>query len=54
MTMDTGINHLAMATNDMDATIHFWRDLLGTRQVAGLGNGKYRPEEIPEVLWQRG
>lgn len=26
-----GINHLAMATGDMDATIHFWRDLLGIR-----------------------
>ncbi len=23
-----GINHLAMATGDMDATIRFWRDLL--------------------------
>ena len=38
----TGIHHLAMVTRDMDATIHFWRDLLGTRLVAGLGNGKYR------------
>jgi len=38
----TGINHLAMATGDMDATIRFWRDLLGTRLVAGLGNGRYR------------
>lgn len=42
MTVFTGINHLAMATGDMDATIRFWRDLLGTRLVAGLGNGKYR------------
>lgn len=32
-----GINHLAMATRDMDRTIRFWRDLLGTRLVAGLG-----------------
>jgi len=32
-----GINHLAMATNDMDRTIIFWRDLLGMRLVAGLG-----------------
>lgn len=23
-----GINHLAVATGDMDATIRFWRDLL--------------------------
>jgi len=27
----TGINHLAMVTGDMDATIRFWRDLLGMR-----------------------
>lgn len=38
----TGINHLAMVTGNMDATIRFWRDLLGARLVAGLGNGKYR------------
>jgi len=34
----TGINHLAMATGDMDATIRYWRDLLGMRLVAGLGH----------------
>ncbi|MGL1863142.1 MAG: VOC family protein [Pseudodesulfovibrio sp.] len=34
----TGINHLAMATGDMDATIRFWRDLLGMRLVAGIGH----------------
>lgn len=33
----TGVNHLAMATRDMDATIRFWRDLLGMRLVIGLG-----------------
>jgi len=38
----TGINHLAMATNDMDKTIRFWRDLLGMRLVAGLGASKYK------------
>lgn len=37
-----GINHLAMATNDMDKTIRFWRDLLGMRLVAGLGRPGYR------------
>ena len=37
-----GINHLAMATNDMDKTIRFWRDLLGMRLVAGLGKPGYR------------
>ena len=38
----TGINHLAMATRDMDTTIRFWRDLLGMRLVAGLGHPGYR------------
>lgn len=37
-----GINHLAMATGDMDQTIRFWRDLLGMRLVAGLGRPGYR------------
>ena len=38
----TGINHLAMATGDMDATVRFWRDLLGMRLLAGLGRPGYR------------
>lgn len=38
----TGINHLALVTGDMDATIRFWRDLLGMRLVAGLGRPGYR------------
>jgi catechol 2,3-dioxygenase-like lactoylglutathione lyase family enzyme len=38
----TGINHLAMATGDMDGTIRFWRDLLGMRLVVGLGREGYR------------
>ena len=38
----TGINHLAMVTGDMDATIRFWRDLLGMRLVAGLGRPGFR------------
>jgi catechol 2,3-dioxygenase-like lactoylglutathione lyase family enzyme len=37
-----GINHLAMATGDMDSTVRFWRDLLGMRLVAGLGKPGYR------------
>jgi catechol 2,3-dioxygenase-like lactoylglutathione lyase family enzyme len=42
MTRYTGINHLALATGDMDTTIRFWRDLLGLRIVAGLGGKGYR------------
>jgi catechol 2,3-dioxygenase-like lactoylglutathione lyase family enzyme len=38
----SGINHLAMVTKDMAATIRFWRDLLGMRLVAGLGRPGYR------------
>ncbi len=37
-----GINHLAMTTGYMDRTIRFWRDLLGMRLVAGLGEPGYR------------
>lgn len=37
-----GVNHLAMATGDMDKTIRYWRDLLGMRLVAGLGHPGYR------------
>jgi len=38
----SGVNHLAMATGNMDETILFWRDLLGMRLVAGLGQPGYR------------
>lgn len=38
----TGINHLAFATRDMDATIRYWRDLLGLRLIAGIGDRRYR------------
>lgn len=31
-----------MATGDMDATIRFWRDLLGMRLIAALGKQGYR------------
>lgn len=37
-----GINHLAMATGDLDSTIRFWRDLLGMRLVGGLGEPGFR------------
>ncbi len=37
-----GINHLSMATGDMDKTVRFWRDLLGLRLVVGLGRPGYR------------
>jgi catechol 2,3-dioxygenase-like lactoylglutathione lyase family enzyme len=37
-----GVNHLALATRDMDGTIRFWRDLIGLRLIAGLGKPGYR------------
>lgn len=40
----TGIHHMAFATGDMEATIRFWRDLLGMRLVyshGGSGNRQY-------------
>ncbi len=42
MTRYKGIDHLALATGDLDATIRFWRDLLGMRMVAGLGGPGFR------------
>ena len=38
----TGINHLALATKDMDTTVRFWRDLLEMPLIAGLGHEGYR------------
>ncbi|WCB46441.1 VOC family protein [Nitratidesulfovibrio vulgaris] len=38
----TGFNHIALVTGDMDATVRFWRDLLGLPLVAGLGHAGYR------------
>jgi catechol 2,3-dioxygenase-like lactoylglutathione lyase family enzyme len=37
-----GVNHLALATGNMERTIRFWRDLLGMRLIAGLGKPGYR------------
>jgi catechol 2,3-dioxygenase-like lactoylglutathione lyase family enzyme len=37
-----GINHLSFVTGDMDLTIRFWRDLLGMRLIAGIGEREYR------------
>ncbi|HMB30377.1 MAG TPA: VOC family protein [Desulfohalobiaceae bacterium] len=38
----TGINHVALATPDMPATIRFWRDLIGLRLIVGLGKSGFR------------
>lgn len=37
-----GINHLALVTNDMDATVRFYHGVLGARLVADLGNEAFR------------
>ncbi|MGB6162234.1 MAG: VOC family protein [Pseudonocardiaceae bacterium] len=37
-----GINHLALITNDMDATTRFWHGVLGARLVAHLGTDSFR------------
>lgn len=34
-----GINHLALVTNDMDATVRFYHGVLGMRLVATIGAG---------------
>ena len=37
-----GVNHLALITNDMDATVRFYDGVLGMRMVAHLGNESFR------------
>jgi catechol 2,3-dioxygenase-like lactoylglutathione lyase family enzyme len=37
-----GINHLAMATADMDATVRFYHGVLGARLVATIGTSGFR------------
>lgn len=37
-----GVNHLALITNDMDATVRFYHGVLGARLVAHLGNEDFR------------
>ncbi|MEY2468483.1 MAG: hypothetical protein QOF21_1181 [Actinomycetota bacterium] len=37
-----GINHLALVTPDMDATVRFYHGVLGARLVAHLGNASFR------------
>lgn len=38
----TGIHHTAFATNDIEGTVRFWRDLLGARLVYAYGRPGYR------------
>jgi catechol 2,3-dioxygenase-like lactoylglutathione lyase family enzyme len=37
-----GINHLALVTNDMDATVRFYHGVLGARLVATIGTPAFR------------
>jgi catechol 2,3-dioxygenase-like lactoylglutathione lyase family enzyme len=37
-----GINHLALVTDDMDATVRFWHQVLGADLVATIGNESFR------------
>jgi catechol 2,3-dioxygenase-like lactoylglutathione lyase family enzyme len=37
-----GINHLALVTTDMDATVRFYHGVLGARLVAHLGTASFR------------
>ncbi|MDE3076355.1 MAG: VOC family protein [Chloroflexota bacterium] len=38
----SGINHLALVTDDMDKTVRFYRDVLGCKLVATIGNSHFR------------
>ncbi len=37
-----GINHLALVTSDMDATVRFYHGVLGARLVATIGTPAFR------------
>jgi catechol 2,3-dioxygenase-like lactoylglutathione lyase family enzyme len=37
-----GLNHLALITNDMDATVRFWHGVLGAPLVATIGTETFR------------
>src|SRR5712691_11624123 len=37
-----GINHLALVTTDMDATVRFYHGILGARLVATIGTPEFR------------
>jgi catechol 2,3-dioxygenase-like lactoylglutathione lyase family enzyme len=37
-----GINHLALVTHDMDATVRFYHGVLGARLIATIGNDSFR------------
>ena len=37
-----GINHLALVTDDMDATVRFYHGVLGARLVATIGTPEFR------------
>ncbi len=37
-----GINHLALITTDMDATVRFYHEVIGAPLVATLGNDSFR------------
>jgi len=38
----SGLNHLALITNDMDLTTRFWHGVIGTPLVATIGNDAFR------------
>ncbi|MDH4248667.1 MAG: VOC family protein [Deltaproteobacteria bacterium] len=40
--MFTGVHHLAFITHDLEATIRFYRDLLGFPLVAGMGSPSFK------------
>ena len=37
-----GLNHLALITNDMDATVRFWHGVMGAPLIATIGTDTFR------------
>lgn len=51
----TGFSHLVFVTNDMDATVRFYRDILGLRVIGTSGGSaiRYRDQKDLEMMGER-
>jgi catechol 2,3-dioxygenase-like lactoylglutathione lyase family enzyme len=45
----TGINHIALVCQDMDATVRFYRDILGLRVIATSGEAANRRRDLADI-----
>lgn len=52
--MIKGIFHINIVCSDLDTSLHFYRDLLGARVVADLGEGGMESEELAVLMGFKG